>query len=201
MLSVYRKKIIQESILLNDTFNYDYLKLKNKRVYYKDIRAKKIIFCEGPKVANNPYFKLLPFTFTKGELLVIRAKLKLKKIINSSFFILPIGNDVFVIGSTYDWTKRNYKPTHSAKKQLLSKFKKISSCKFEIIDHKASIRPTTVDRRPIIGWHDQYKEIGIFNGLGSRGLIMAPYLANMFCDNYIKGLPILKEASIDRFNK
>ena len=39
------------------------------------------------------------------------------------------------------------------------------------------------------------------NGLGSRGVLLSPYLANQLCSNIIEKGIIDKEISINRFNK
>ena len=49
------------------------------------------------------FFNDLPLDGTKGELLLIKApNLKLDVIINSGVFIIPIGNDLYKVGATYD---------------------------------------------------------------------------------------------------
>jgi len=199
LLSTFKKKIKNQQIILNKKFDFDKLVITRSKVFYENITARNIVFCEGPLVIHNPFFNYLPFALTKGELLEIKSELNLDKIINSHIFILPKGNNKYIIGSTYNWSQKDYLPTEKAKNELIERFIKISNCKFEIIKHKASIRPTTIDRRPMIGWHHKYKNVAIFNGLGSKGVIMAPYLAKMFCDNYLENSFLDNEANITRF--
>jgi glycine oxidase len=44
----------------------------------------------------------------------------------------------------------------------------------------AGVRPTVKDRKPLIGLHPKNPKIGIFNGLGARGVLMGPYLSKQF---------------------
>ena len=72
---------------------------------------------------------------------------------------------------------------------------------YEVIEHSAGIRPTTIDRRPIIGSHPNYKNIYVFNGLGSRGILLAPTLSCWLYNHIYKRLLISKEVDIKRFKK
>ena len=44
--------------------------------------------------------------------------------------------------------------------------------------HFAGVRPTVKDRRPLVGTHSGLNSIHILNGLGTRGVMLGPYLAN-----------------------
>ncbi len=85
----------------------------------------------------NPYFNDLPLDGTKGELLIIKApNLDLDVIvIKSSVFILPLGNDLFKVGATYNWDDKTNTPTEEGKQELVEKLKEIISCDFEIVQH------------------------------------------------------------------
>ena len=72
---------------------------------------------------------------------------------------------------------------------------------YEVIEHSAGIRPTTIDRRPIIGSHPNYKNIYVFNGLGSRGILLAPTLSCWLYNHIYKRSLISKEVDIKRFKK
>ena len=61
-------------------------------------------------------FNFLPLDGTKGELLLVRIPdLKLNKIIKSNVFIIPLGNDVYKVGATYDWQDKTDQLTVMAK--------------------------------------------------------------------------------------
>jgi hypothetical protein len=48
--------------------------------------------------------------------------------------------------------------------------------------------------------HTVYQNIGIFNGMGTKGCSLAPYFAEQMTEHILHQTPIDKEASIDRFN-
>jgi glycine/D-amino acid oxidase-like deaminating enzyme len=91
--------------------------------------------------------------------------------------------------------------TVKAKKGLLNKLDKFLNCEYKVIDQVAGIRPTVKDRRPIVGQHQQHKNMFILNGLGTRGVMIAPYVAEQLF-NYIEyGNSLESEIDISRFNK
>ena len=53
----------------------------------------------------------------------------------------------------------------------------MTSAPFEILSHNSGIRPTTKDRRPLLGRHTTLKRLHLLNGLGTRGVLMAPLLS------------------------
>jgi glycine/D-amino acid oxidase-like deaminating enzyme len=161
---------------------------------------KHIIFCEGYQITKNPFFENLPFAFTKGEVMEIYSnELKLNEIINAGIFIIPLGDNLYKVGATYSWDPINEIPTTQELQNLQSSLDKIITVPYQVTKHVAGIRPTVKDRKPIIGLHHQNKKIGIFNGLGSRGILMAPGLAANFIDHFIDDQPLLKGCELSRF--
>jgi glycine/D-amino acid oxidase-like deaminating enzyme len=143
----------------------------------------------------------LPLDGTKGELLIIKASnLKIDVIINTSVFIMPLGNDLFKVGATYNWQDKDSNPTEAGKNELSERIKEILNCDFEIISHFAGVRPTVRDRKPLIGTHHEYHNIHILNGLGTRGVMLAPSMAKILFDHIENNKIIEKEINIMRYN-
>ncbi|WP_321285396.1 FAD-binding oxidoreductase [uncultured Sunxiuqinia sp.] len=159
------------------------LKLTNDQVRYHDISADKIIFCEGHAVSDNPYFQDIKFKHTKGEVLRIKTeRYSCNFILNKAIFLMPEGRQFYRLGATYDWDNLSLETTQQAKDELQEKLSKVFNDRYQILDQQAGIRPTTHDRRPVIGIHPKYNRVGIFNGLGSKGTMLGPYFAKQFCD-------------------
>jgi glycine/D-amino acid oxidase-like deaminating enzyme len=72
---------------------------------------------------------------------------------------------------------------------------------YQIIQHRSAIRPTVKDRRPFLGFHPEYKNVGIFNGMGTKGLSLAPFFARHFVQHLVNGTPLMKEVDIKRVLK
>jgi glycine oxidase len=196
----YHDFLKQQDCLLKEIFNYNSLNISEDSVTYKDIRAKHIIFAEGFGLHSNPYFRYLPLDGTKGELLVIKApELKLNVAVNAGVFILPMGNDIYKVGATYEWEDKTAVPTDAGKAELVEKLNEVINCEYEIMQHLAGIRPTTKDRKSLIGTHHQYKNVHLLNGLGTRGVMLGPYMAKELYESIEHGTPIKREINLNRF--
>lgn len=183
LISVFSEFLMLQNSLKKVKFDFEKLTIKADLASYEDITAEKIIFCEGPSASQNPYFKNLKFKHSKGEILELKIpELNMNEIISDEIFVAPVGNDRYKVGATYTWDALNWETTGSAHEELLAKFKKITPVIPETISQKAGIRPTMHDRKPVIGLHPEYPSIGIFNGLGSKGVLLGPYFAQQLAD-------------------
>lgn len=201
-LEKYKEYLIENNLLIEETFDSNHIEFLDLGIQYKSIKAKHIIFAEGFGLHKNPFFNYLPLDGTKGELFIIKApNLRLDVIVNTSVFILPLGEDLFKVGATYNWYDKTEGPTEEGKKELLDRIKEIITCDFEIVKHFGGVRPTVADRRPLIGTHELYKSLHILNGLGTRGVMLGPSLAQILFNHIEKGDPIDDEADIKRFHK
>ena len=200
LLESYSNLLNNEKLISHESFEYDKLKISNKLVY-KAIESENIIFSEGFGVRQNPFFNYLPIEGTKGELIIINApKLNSEVIIKSSVFIIPIGKNNYLVGSTYAWDDFNNDPTINAKNKLLNKLDKLILCPYKVVYQRAGIRPTVIDRRPLVGQHKSHQNLYILNGLGSRGVLIAPTVANALINLIEDKLPLQKEINISRFD-
>jgi glycine oxidase len=200
LIELFKSYLKNKNMFEACKFSFDDLKIHHDAVEWKHISASKIIFCEGAAAINNPFFKHLPFLPAKGEILdIYSAELIQDYIINNGMFILPVGNHFFKAGSTYQWDFKNDQPSTAGKKQIEFFLKKFLKVNYEITGHYAAIRPTVKDRRPYIGLHPVHSAIGIFNGLGTKGVMIAPYFATQFADFLANKTGIDPEADINRY--
>lgn len=198
----YTNYLVSITSYVEETFDYSKLIIEEDFIQYKNIKAKQIIFAEGFGLHSNPYFNNLPLDGTKGELFIIKAEnLNLEEIINSSIWILPIGKDLYKVGATYNWADKTTNQTEEGKKELLSNLKDLISCEFEIMEHLAGIRPTVKDRRPLLGRHREHKNLYILNGMGTRGVLFAPYLSDKLFQYIENNIELDNEISINRIYK
>ena len=202
LLDVYKKYLLENKLLIQETLDYQSIQFNDDFIEYKQIKAKQIIFAEGFGLHANPYFNYLPLDGTKGELFIIKApELNLDVIINTSVFILPLGNDLFKVGATYNWQDKTNIPTEDGKKELLDRIHEILDCEFEIIDHFAGVRPTVRDRKPLIGTHPKFPQLHILNGLGTRGVMLGPSMAIELFNSIEHQKPLDKAIDIKRYEK
>ena len=178
LIGSFSRFLERKQHLRPEKFDFEQLHIFPGKVQYKEVSAETIIFCEGPSADMNPFFQNLKFKSSKGELLELRIpELKLDRIISRDIFVLPFGNDRYKVGSTYSWDDLNWQTTSHAAEELLGKLKSLIALSPEIINHKAGIRPTMHDRNPVIGLLPDIRQVGIFNGLGSKGVLSGPWLA------------------------
>ncbi len=196
LLNTFRKYLKENEWLLEEKFGRGNLRLTETGVEYNTCIADKIIFCEGVETMNNPFWNHLPFLPSKGEILTIKAEMELHHILNSKIFILPLGNKLFRVGSTYVWNIDNILPTVEAKDFLINQVKSILKVPFDVVDHKAGIRPTVKNRRPFLGLHPEHSQIGIFNGLGTKGCLLAPYFAKHLAGFLIGENKLMSEVDV-----
>lgn len=202
MLSLYLDHIQENNGLLADSFKYDTLKVYQDYVVYDGIKAKNIVFAEGYGVKKNPFFNDLPLVGNKGEYIVIKSKdLKLTKAIKSSVFVIPLGDDLYKIGATYNHEDKSVAVTKSAQKELQKKLSNFIKVDYTIVDQEAGIRPTVRDRRPLVGVHPNHRNMQILNGLGTRGILISPWVSKNLYDHVFHGTPLDKEIDIKRFEK
>ena len=191
---------LNEGILTIEKF--DFLSFIAEQLVYKGQHYDAVIFSEGYKGKENPFFNYLPLQQTKGEVLTIQSdELNKSEILNRKCFVLPTEDGKFRLGATFTWNTTDISPTEEAKKTLIAQYQQLSSAKITIEDQKGGIRPTVTDRRPLIGEHPMYKNIFIFNGLGTKGYMIAPYYSAHFIDFLLNHQLLDPEVDIKRFEK
>ena len=201
LLKHYKASLQKEKRYIKETFIYSQLKIENQSLTYNDILAKRIVFAEGYGMAQNPFFRELPLNVAKGEIITIKApELKIDFVLKSSIFIIPLGNDLYSVGATYNWKDKTNLITDDAKNELIDQLKKVIACDFEVVHQVAGVRPTVKDRRPLLGTHKKHKNLALFNGLGTRGVMLAPYLAKQLFEHLEYQKTLDAEVDIQRFD-
>jgi glycine/D-amino acid oxidase-like deaminating enzyme len=160
---------------------------------------KHIIICNGHLLKDLYPSLHKAFAPTRGEVMVIESSAKLpdKLVLHGPVFILPLGQNKFKVGATYHWDNLTDTPTKSGLNRLREDLEKILKSPFNIIHHQAGVRPNTKDRQPILGRLE--KDVYCMNGLGSRGVLMAPLLAEKLLDHIYNNKALEPELSVSRF--
>ncbi len=198
----FKKYLENKNAFAKASFNHSDIQFKNNHVIYQAYKAKHIVFAEGFGMKSNPFFAKLPLVGNKGEYIIIKSPLlKLDAAIKSSFFIIPLGDNLYKVGATYNWTDKDWFFTSIARKELEDKLSELVTVPFEVVGQIAGVRPTTGDRRPLVGIHPKYDQLCILNGLGTRGVMAAPMFANCLFNLIENKEPLLKEIDILRFPK
>lgn len=202
LLNAYKSELLKNDSYQNVPFDFDALSILDDCISYKGLKAKKIVFCEGYGMKSNPYFDYLPLNGTKGEVLIIKAEqLKLDSIVKSGVFLIPLEDaDCYLVGATYHWTDKSWEATEEAKLELVTKLDTLLNCDYQIIDQLAGIRPTVKDRRPLVGRHPEHENMYVLNGLGTRGVMVAPMVSHELFDYIENNTDLDSEIDITRFS-
>lgn len=199
-LDAFKAWLINQGVFYNHNVDYSAIEKTPTGFKYAGIETENIIFSEGFRAHNNPWFFWLPFVPSKGDVFTIKiGGPAIQEIVSRGVFIRPVEESTYRVGSTYIWDDQTEKPTKVGFKTLKAKLDELLNVPYTILDHKASVRPTVRDRRPFLGAHPEQENIYIFNGLGTKGVLLAPWFATHFSEFLIYGKPILPDVNIERF--
>jgi glycine oxidase len=161
-----------------------------------------VVFCEGMGAVKNPWFGSLPLIPTKGQLMWLDIpELPREKEVMKGIFLAPRMQGGFVCGSTYEWQFDSEEPTPSGMEKLRNDLEKMIRVPYKVNNHTAGVRPASRDRRPFMGNHPVYPSLFVFNGLGTKGYMLAPYLSLRLTEYMLHGKQLPAEADIRRLKK
>jgi glycine/D-amino acid oxidase-like deaminating enzyme len=202
LLPAYRNYLKSRNELLEQKFDHQLLKFSPEGIEYDSISAQAIIFCDGISSTSNPWFQNLPFAPNKGEMLLINApEIPSTHIFKRGMNLVPWKENIFWIGSSYEWEFENDQPTAVFRERTEAVLRHWLKSPFTIIDHRAALRPATLERRPFAGFHPQYASLGIFNGMGTKGCSLAPYFASQLVRHIQNKTALHPEADVKRFQR
>lgn len=161
-----------------------------------------VIFCEGAKAVRNPYFTDIPWQNAKGDRLLIRIpdqKMR-TSMLKKQVVIVPYTLDTYWAGANFYWAFEDHRPNPEGRQWIESELRGMLRRPFEVVDHAAGIRPVVKDRRPMLGWSRVHSRYGIFNGLGSKGALLAPYWAQQWLAHLTTGAAFDPAVDVRRFS-
>ena len=199
MIDAFAIYLSNNQYLGRTQFQYDELVFSEDSVLYRGITAKAIVFCEGQRGRLNPFFNYLPLNGTKGQVLDVEIEnYDIDSVVSKGVFVLPEKGKQR-IGSNYEWQFEHDQPTENAAAEITQKLALVLNSPYKITGQVAGIRPTTKDRRPLLGKHPDIHNAFVFNGLGTKGVSIAPYFSSMFVNWLLGEGELLMEVDIQRF--
>lgn len=203
LLSSWREKSSESHCINTETFDLKELKIEKDVIAYQNIRAEKIIFCDGVDGVSNPWFQLLPYAPNKGEALVIECgELTNQHIFKKGLMLAPLPEkNLYWVGSNYQWEFENDQPSVQFFQHATTVLNSWLKKPYKVLAHKAAVRPATLERRPFVGFHPQFENVGILNGMGTKGTSLAPFFAHQLVQHLVHNFPIAPDADVHRFKK
>jgi glycine/D-amino acid oxidase-like deaminating enzyme len=194
-----RKYLSDNCTFFQEQFEEEQLRISEEEIAYKQIKARELVFCTGYQAQKSKFFGWIPLAPVKGEILHLKLEWDFETIYNKSGFIIPQGNGLYKAGSTYDRNDLSEDPTEAGKNEISKKLDALLKMNYTIVNHEAGIRPGTIARRPIVGRHPKYERLSIFNGLGTKGVSLAPYFGDQLIKCLEEGNYLDEEVDIKKY--
>ena len=180
----------------------DEVTMGESSVQWKGYHARKVIFCDGFNLQNNHWFSWLPLQPAQGEIFTLQTKNLLpKEIVQFGKWLLPLENGQFRLGSTWQWQPIDVRATEKSELELMQalegQFPQLSGA--QLIKKKVGVRPGTRDKMPFLGSHPHHPGLSVFNGFGSKGVLMIPWYSESFCNYLINEQSLPDCADIKRY--
>jgi glycine/D-amino acid oxidase-like deaminating enzyme len=145
-------------------------------------RANRLILALGPGFLAFETLRSLRLHCVKGQLVRVRsdATPAIMRAVSSNGYVVPQSDGSLVVGSTYEHTFPDGEPKRIVSHNLLSMAETALPWirGAEILEEAAGIRVTVPGiRLPMVGPLPGHARTWVLTGLGSKGLLMAPYIA------------------------
>lgn len=175
LLEAWRSFLREKSLLVEAYFDYDDCKFGDDSLQYKNLNAKKIIFCEGTGVRANPFINTASFVKNRGDVLLIRVPgAATGNIFQKEFRLIPLREDLFWYGSNYRWRFDNLDPDPVWRKHAEQSLHSWLKLPFTVEAHLVAERPTTAGQQVFASRTDNQRNAWWLNGLGTKGFTVAP---------------------------
>jgi glycine/D-amino acid oxidase-like deaminating enzyme len=185
LLAALTAESLRNGTLRHETFAWEQLVTGPTGITYAGrVRARQLVCCEGAAATRNPFFRWLPLTLNQGEVLDVECEgLSEAQVLNKGAYVVPLGEGRFRVGATYRWPPFAEGITPEARAELSQRVAATTSLPFRVREQRAGVRPAVRDRKPLLGRHPDVPMISIFNGFGSKGVMLAPRLAALLADH------------------
>ena len=179
LLCAARRDLAARDLLEEDVVRDDDLLVRPDHIRWKNVLARYAVFCDGVSVAARTWFTGWPFAAGKGEALVVEVPGLSPDAVykHDSLTIVPRAGGDFWVGASHEWTFENDLPSAAFRSKTEAHLRTWLRVPFRTLNHVASVRPCTQDRRPLVGVHPLYPTLAILGGMGTKGGGMAPYFA------------------------
>ena len=152
-----------------------------------------IIDCRGCGAALDSTAGPLDIRANRGEILTVKpdgsggASLPDTHILNFGKWTLPTQPGSWRLGASYEWNRIDLDPTPETRDFLMASLRRAApnTATSMTVRHDVGLRPVSKDRRPAVGPHPTISSLHVFNGLGTRGVLIGPRWSHLLCDSLV----------------
>ncbi len=189
LLSAIKTWLISQNSFVQEKINYADIVIEGEQISVNNNSfvgtTDHVVFCEGYQTIYNPWFKQLPFKLAKGEILTLKLAKPQTAMLNWGNWLLPLApNTTAFLGANYAWNDTNEACSADVAQELLDSLENNTRISAQVIAHQSGVRPSTVNRKPLIGVHPEHPRLFCFNGFGSKGCLLIPYYAEQFAQHF-----------------
>lgn len=164
------------------------------------VSASRLIFCCGWQDRSNPWFDGLDWRPAKGQILRLETPdlPPATTLHGNGIWLTSDVDGESLCGATYEWEALDDANTADARKKLLAKLTDLVPFALRVIDQQAGVRPIVAGRQPVAGFSAAQPRIGLLNGLGSKGALLAPTVARELTAAIVNDAPISARFDLQR---
>ncbi len=201
-VTTMRSSLEREGAYFKSNVSAEDLEIHN--LEFNGFHFDRVVFCDGWKMSANKHFAFVPPMQAKGHVLTLKFKRdpKLQSIVIShGKFLAPLADGWYRFGSSYDWNFTHNELETNAVDFLLSALAEVIDADVESWRADCGVRPIVADLKAVLGVHPLHPKLFIFNGLGSRGALLAPSYARLMTDYLEDCVALPDEINVSRFYK
>jgi glycine/D-amino acid oxidase-like deaminating enzyme len=196
-LTSVRNYLKEKELLVWEQIDFQEIEPTATGVCWKRNDFTAVVWANGLQAVEHPLFTGMDFRPVKGEWLEVELPQQLPEIVNRGCWVLPTTAGATKVGATYD---RNLAAgtTTAAREELEQRLQSLLVTSYEVREQHWGIRPATYNRRPFVGQHPQHPQHYLFNGLGAKGVSLAPYFGAQLVEQLLGGEEVRKEVQLAR---
>lgn len=202
LLGRLRDWLVARDALIEASLDWERLVFDRNAVQIAGLAARRVVACDGARLANNPWFADLPLAPDQGEILdLMVGDWMPRHIVNAAHWLVPMPDGRMRFGATHRHDRCDGIASAQGRAELLAGFGALTGrpAAARVVAQRVGIRPGTSDRNPLIGHHPTHDSLWVCNGFGARGSLAIPWYTARLAAHLVTGDPLPAEADIARF--
>jgi glycine oxidase len=198
-LAASREHFIQSGVMITGEVHAADVRPDESGVMWRGERFGQVVFCQGWEAARHPWFDWVPFQSARGTVVSVSVQMKESRIINRGCWLLPREDGTLRVGPTYElrFTEPNT-PSVLAMTDLQNRLSALLKVAHRVTDSQTAVRPIIRGAKAMIGRHPSVPRVSFLNGLGSKGVLRAPFMARRLVEHLLDDATLEEEYDLRR---